>query len=78
MIGLLGSVRVNGVEPSGEVFGADGGGCVCAVRENGNAYASALIVVSHARALTNDAFLKMLDSDLSVSTSLSLLTLERK
>lgn len=46
---------------SGEVFGADGGGCVCAVRENGNAYASGLIVVSHAKARTNDAYLKMLD-----------------
>ena len=45
----------------GKTMTGDGGGCVCAISENGNSYASALIVVSHARAKTPAAFLKMLN-----------------
>lgn len=44
----------------GKTLTADGGGCVCAIIENGNDYASALIIVSHARSKTPGAFLKML------------------
>lgn len=45
----------------GEVLTADGGGCVCAVMENGNEFASALIVVSHAKAKSDNPHLKMLN-----------------
>lgn len=45
----------------GGAFGADNKGCVCAVVEDGNSFAAALIVVSHAKAKTTDAYLKMLD-----------------
>ena len=42
---------------TGDMLTSDGGGCVCAVVENGNDYASALVVISHAK----DHFLKMMD-----------------
>ncbi|BFI95960.1 MAG: hypothetical protein RSP_14700 [Rhodanobacter sp.] len=45
----------------GGVFGADGAGGLSAVVENGNSFASALIVISHAKAKTDDAYLKMLN-----------------
>lgn len=42
----------------GKTLTADGGGCVCAVVEDGNEHASALITVSHA---PGKSFLKMLE-----------------
>lgn len=55
----------------GGVFSPDGGGCVCAVIEDGNEHASALIVVSHARARSDDAFLKMLNVYVQPSLNLA-------
>lgn len=43
---------------AGDTMTADGGGCVCAVVEDGQDAAAALITVTHAR---NKSFLKMLD-----------------
>jgi hypothetical protein len=40
---------------------ADGSGCLCAVVEDDNQSASALLVVSHAKPKSDNAFLKMLD-----------------
>lgn len=45
----------------GKTLTADGGGCLCAVVENGRDSAAALLVVSHAKARSDKAFLKMLD-----------------
>lgn len=45
----------------GRTLTADGGGCLCAVVETDKDTAAALLVVSHARAKSDKAFLKMLD-----------------
>jgi len=46
---------------SGEKVFADGGGCLCAVVEEGRDTATALLIVSHAKAQSDEPFLKMLD-----------------
>lgn len=45
---------------NGNAMCADGGGCVCAVVEDGNEFASALIVVTHARTVQASSFLTMM------------------
>ena len=45
----------------GKTLASDGGGCLCAVVEKGKDTAAALLVVSHAKAMGDKAFLKMLD-----------------